>query len=199
LRGNQVLPDGTVIAAGAADSFGQTFGLDFPQYGGGFNLNVPIRNRSAQADHLRAELESDQTEVSLRQIQNQVELEVRQAIIGLMQGKAQVQAAHEAARLAQQTLDAEQKKLQAGVSVPYQVILRERDYVEAQQQEVESVAGYAKALVEMDRAMGTTLDRNGIQLSDALAGTVSRMPAPPFSVIGFPGPAQSPAGGEGTR
>jgi len=45
----------------------------------------------------------------------------------------------------------------------------------------------------MDRAMGTTLDRNGILLTDALSGTISRMPTPPFSVLGFPAP------GEGTR
>jgi outer membrane protein TolC len=189
---NQTCPGG-IVTAGAADSFSQTFGLDFPEYAGGFSLSIPIRNRSAQADDLRAQLEGNQIEVDLRRAQNQVALEVRQAIVGLVQGKAQVEAAHEAARLAQQTLEAEQKKLAAGVSTPYQVILRERDYVAAQQAEVQTVATYSKALVEMDRAMGTTLDRNGILLTDALSGTISRMPTPPFSVLGFPPP------GEGAR
>jgi outer membrane protein TolC len=189
---NQTCPGG-VVTGGAADSLAQTFGLDFPEYAGGFSLSIPIKNRAAQADDLRAQLEGNQIEVDLRRGQNQAALEVRQAIIGLVQGRAQVEAAHEAARLARQTLDAEQKKLAAGVSTPYQVILRERDFVGAQQEEVQAIATYSKALVEMDRAMGTTLDRNGILLTDALSGTISRMPAPPFSVLGFP-----PAG-EGTR
>ena len=176
---------GGVLSAGAADSLSQTFGLDFPEYAGGFSLTVPLRNRAAQADNLRAQMVNNQIEISLRRTQNQIALEVRQAVIGLVQGKAQVEAAHEATRLAQQTLDAEQKKLQAGVSTPYQVILRERDLVAAQQSEVATVAGYAKALVEMDRSMGTTLDRNGILTTDALNGTVSKMPTPPFSVRGF--------------
>jgi len=106
-------------------------------------------------------------------------------IIGLLQGKAQVEAAHQAVRLAQQTLDAEQKKLQAGVSTPYQTVLRQRDLITAETAEVQAVTNYARALVEMDRAMGTTMNRNGIEIGDAFSGTISRMPTPPFSVRGF--------------
>ena len=127
----------------------------------------------------------DQLQISLNKTQNQIALEVRQAVIGLMQGKAQVAAAHEATTLAQQTLDAEQKKLAAGVSTPYNVILRQRDLVTAQQAEVATLDSYAKALVEMDRSMGTSLDRNGIAIRDAQSGIVSKMPTPPFSVRGF--------------
>ena len=36
--------------------------------------------------------------------------------------------------------------------------------------------------VEMERAMGTTLERNGIQLNDALTGTVTSMPVPAFGL-----------------
>jgi len=186
MYGGSGLQGETALAAtGAGDSLRQSFAGDFPEYAGGISLSFPIRNRSAQADNLRAQLESNQMEVSLQRLRNQVTLEVRQAITGLVQGKAQVEAAHEAVRLARETWEAEQKKLAAGVSTPYQVILRERDYRAAQQAEVQTVANYAKALVEIDRAMGTTLDRNGIQFQDAVSGTVSRMPAPPISVRGF--------------
>ena len=176
---------GGVLNSGVADSLSQTFGLDFPEYAGGFSLTVPLRNSSAQAENLRAQMLDNQMQISLKRTENQIALEVRQAVIGLVQGKAQVEAAHEAARLARQTLDAEQKKLQAGVSTPYEVILRERDLVDAQQSEVATISGYAKALVEMDRSMGTTLDSNGILMTDALNGAVTRMPTPPFSVRGF--------------
>lgn len=173
LEGNNALTTG-----GAGRALGEAFSYDFPEYAGGLSLSLSLRNRAAQADNLRAQLEHSQQQVSLLRAQNQVSLEVRQAIIGLLQGKAQVEAAREAARLARQTLDAEQKKLEAGVSTPYQLILRERDYVAAQQAEVQTVATYSKALVEMDRAMGATLSRNGVELQDALSGTVSRTPAP---------------------
>ena len=180
LEGNTLTGTG-----GAGGSFGQAFGGDFPEYAGGVSLSLPLRNRAAQADNLRAQLEGNQLEVGLQRSRNQVALEVRQAIIGLLQGKAQVEAAHQAVRLAQQTLEAEQKKLQAGVSTPYQTVLRQRDLITAETAEVQAVANYSKALVEMDRAMGTTMNRNGIEIGDAFSGTLSRMPTPPFSVRGF--------------
>jgi outer membrane protein len=180
-----VCNNATGLITGASNSLGQTFGGDFPEYAGGLTLNLPIRNRSAQADSLRAQMENDQLAVGLQRTSNQVALEVRQAMIGLEQGKAQVEAAHQATRLARETLDAEQKKLAAGVSTSYNVILRERDLTTAQYAEVQAVDAYSKALVEMDRSTGTTLDRNGINLVDAAAGSVTKMPTPPFNVRGF--------------
>ncbi|MBI4459330.1 MAG: TolC family protein [Acidobacteria bacterium] len=180
-------------AGGAAESFRNTFAGDFPEYAGGLSLNLPLRNRAAQADNLRAQLEGDQLEVGLQRARNQVALEVRQAATGLVQGKAQVEAAHQAVRLAQETLNAEQKKLEAGISAPYQAVLRQRDLQAAQRAEVQAVVNYAKALVEMDRATGTTLNRNGIELLDAWSGTVSRLPNPPFNIRGFE------TGAEGSR
>ncbi|MBI4463804.1 MAG: TolC family protein, partial [Acidobacteria bacterium] len=180
LQGNTL-----TATAGAGDSLQQSFGGDFPEYAGGISLSLPIRNRSAQADNLRAQLEGNQLEIGLQKTRNQIALEVRQATTGLLQGKAQVEAAHQATRLAQQTLDAEQKKLAAGISTPYQVVLRERDLETAQRAEVQAVVNYAKALVEMDRSMGTTLNRNGIEMLDAWSGSVSRLPTPPFNVQGF--------------
>ncbi|MBI3894369.1 MAG: TolC family protein [Acidobacteria bacterium] len=180
LEGNTLATTG-----GARDSLRQTFGGDFPEYAGGISLSLPIRNRAAQADNLRAQLESSQSEIGLQKTRNQIALEVRQATTGLIQGKAQVEAAHQASRLAQQTFDAEQKKLAAGISTPYQVVLRQRDMETAQRAEVQAVVNYAKALVEMDRSMGTTLNRNGIEMLDAWSGTISRLPTPPFNVRGF--------------
>jgi outer membrane protein TolC len=180
LKGNTLTETG-----GVGGSLGQAFGADFPEYAGGFSLSLPLRNRAAQADNLRAQLEGNQLEVGLQRSRNQIALEVQQAMIGLLQGKAQVEAAHQAVQLARQTLEAEQKKLQAGVSTPYQTVLRQRDLIAAETAEVQAVANYSKALVEMDRAMGTTMNRNGIELSDAFNGTLTRMPTPPFSVRGF--------------
>jgi outer membrane protein TolC len=107
-------------------------------------------------------------------------MEVRKAIIGLLQGKAQVEAAHKAVTLAREIWEGEKNKLEAGASTSYQVILRERDYTSAQQAEVAAMITYTKSLVEMDRVRGITLDRNGIEYADALSGKISKTPTPPF-------------------
>jgi outer membrane protein TolC len=172
--------NGKLVTGGAGDSLNQDLVASYPEYASGLSISLQIRNRSAQADNLRARLEEKQFEVSLQQLRQQIGLEVRQAVIGLIQGKAQVEAAHEAVNLADQTLDAERKKLLLGISTSYNVVLRERDAIAARQADIAAVATYARALVEMDRATGSTLDRNGIEVSDALNGEVTRRPTPPF-------------------
>ena len=136
----------------------------------GFSLTLPIKNRAAQADNIRAQFEMQQAQISLQSLQNQAELTIRQAMIGLVQGKAQIEAAHEAVVLAQQSLDAEQKKLAVGASTFYNVILRQRDVTTAQYAEIQAADAYAKALVAMDQARGTMLERNGMTFNDALRG-----------------------------
>ena len=165
---------------GMLDAFRQSFAGEYPEYAGGFSMSIPLRNRTAQADSLRSQLERNQLQISRQRLSNTIALEVRKAIIGLIQGKAQVEAAHKAAELAREMWEGEKTKLDAGASTSYQVILRERDAIGARQAEVAAMVTYAKSMVELDRARGATLDRNGIGYADALSGTVSKTPRPPF-------------------
>ena len=157
-------------AGGLGVSLNQLGGFDFPEYAVGFSLSIPLLNRSAQADDLRARLEQRQAETTLQRTRNQIFLEVRNAVIGLMQTKAQVEAAQVAVERSRQTLDAEEKKLQAGVSTPYNVIRTQRDLFSAELAEVQARVAYGKALVELDRATGQTLDRHQIDLDRVLQG-----------------------------
>ena len=176
LQGNALL--GSATSAGSFGSVDQALGAAFPEYGSGVSYFMYLGNRSAQADGLRSQLEVNQTQVNLQRSRQQINLEVRQAITGLLQGHSQVEAAHEAADLARQVLEAERKKLDAGISTPYDVVLRDRDFVTARQAEITAMSGYAKALVEMQRASGLLLERNNIELEDAHVGVVTHMPAP---------------------
>lgn len=184
LQGNTAL-----ATSGAIDSLGQTFGAVYPETAAGLSFSASIRNRSAQADSARAQLERNQLLTQQQNTSNQIRMQVQQARIGLTQGKSQVEAAQEAVRLANVTLDGERKKLEVGISTSYNVVLRQRDLVTAQYAEVQALGAYAKALVAIDQATGTTLDRNGIQLNDALSGTVTDRPTPPFH-FGGPVPPQ---------
>jgi outer membrane protein TolC len=176
--------DTATTQSGIWDSFSQSFNGTYPEYAGGASMTLPLRNRVAQADSLRTQLETNQIKIGLQRSRSQIELEVRKGIIGLIQGKAQVEAAHQAVRLARAIYEGEQSKLDAGASTSYQVILRERDLISAQQAEVSAMVGYSKARVEMDRSTGQIFENNGIVYSDALSGTISKMPVSPFSTGG---------------
>ncbi len=92
-----------VSKTGLSDSLSQVFHNRFPNYTVGLNVTLPLRNRSAQADSVHAQLTQRQLEAQMQQIKNSAVLDVRNTSIALEQGRAQVQAASKARELQQQT------------------------------------------------------------------------------------------------
>ncbi len=117
-------------------------------------------------------MEMRQAEDTLVRTKSQVEVDVQNGMIAVTQGKGQVSAAREALRLAAEKYDAEQKKLEVGLSTPYNVILAQRDVFTARVAEVQARDTYAKARVTLDQAMGSTLEAGHVDLDDAIRGFV---------------------------
>jgi outer membrane protein len=178
LGGSVVTVPSSLFLGGFGTALSQIFDRKFPSYSVGVNLNVPIRNRAAQADMISAQLQYRQQEIRLRQAENAVRVEVKNAVIGLQQARARLDAATKARILQEQTVDAEQKKYALGASTIYNVILTERDLTSARSTEVTAMNNYIKARVELDRATGQTLSRHNISLDEAYEGRVSKPPDP---------------------
>jgi len=159
---------------GLGDALDQIFSGQFPTYSVQLSLNIPIRNRPAQADNARAQLEERQVQARLRQLENNIVVEVRNAQIALEQNIARVDSARSARILQEQTLDAEQKKYQLGASTIFFVIQAQRDLAAAQSVEVRALVDLAKSKVEYERALGRTLEVNRISVADAKAGAVAK-------------------------
>jgi outer membrane protein len=164
----------TVTSSGLGSALSNMINNNFPTYAAGVTFAIPLRNRSAQADNARALLDERQQQTQYRQTQNTIVLNVRNTIIALQQDRAQVAAAQKARNLAQQTLDAEQKKYQLGSSTSYNVVLRSRDLTAAQGTELRAKVNLEEALVNFNQAMGRTLEVNRITMADALRGKVYR-------------------------
>jgi outer membrane protein TolC len=109
--------------------------------------------------------------------EKQVRVDVQNAIIGLQQSRGTYQAAVKQRILEEQTLDAEQKKLDLGASTIFNVILVQRDLAAAQSAEVAALGNYTKARVQMDFATAQTLVNNNISVAEAFQGQVARAPS----------------------
>jgi len=165
------------FVGGSGNLLGQIFGRNFPDYAVGLNLNISIRNRTAQADYILDQLTIRQSELALKKQENQIRVDVQNALIGVQQARVGYKAAVKSRILEEQTLDAEQKKLALGTSTVYNVILIQRDLSNAEAAEVTAADTYAKAVVQMDVATGQTLDKYGVQIAEAYKGQVSRAPS----------------------
>jgi outer membrane protein len=147
--------------------------------GVGLSLNIPLRNRAAQATQIRSELEYQQAQMRLQQIENQISIEVRNAQFGVEQNRASVASAQAAVDYARQSLDAEQKKYQFGTSTTTLVLQTQSALATAESTLMSAMAAYEKSRIELDRAIGITLDQAGISIDDAAKGQVTRMPNVP--------------------
>jgi len=179
-QGNPATCGTTVLPpSGFWDAFTNNFSYTAPDYAVGLNVNIPIRNRAAQADQVRSELEYRQAQVRLQQLQNQIAIQVRNAQFAVQQNRARVDAAISARQLASESLDAEQKKYALGASTNTLVLQAQRDLAQAEANVVIGMSVYEKSKVELDRVMGLTLTHNGIEIADAENGKVTRMPNVP--------------------
>jgi outer membrane protein TolC len=121
-------------------------------------------------------LEYRQAQLHLQQLQNQIGIEVRNAQFALTQNRSRVNSARKARDLAQQTFDIEQKKKALGASTSNLVLQADRDLAQAESNFVAAMSTYEKSRVELDRATGLTLARTGIEIEDAVHGTVQQTP-----------------------
>src|SRR5712671_108221 len=164
----------TITQQGFTTAQSQVFQNKFPDYLIGVNVQIPIRNRSAQATNQRSILQLRQIEAQMQQLKNLAVVDVRNTFIALQQGRVQVETASEQRKLQQQTFDAEQKKYQLGASTVYQVILTQRDLVSAQGAELRALANLLEAKAAYERAVGRTLEVNRVSIADAKHGEVDK-------------------------
>ena len=157
----------------------QLFGRSFPTYSIGLSLNIPLRNRAAQANVATASLNLRQNQLLVQRQTNQIRVDVNNALIALNQARAQYQAAVKGRILQEQTLDADQKKLALGATTVYQVIQDQRDLTTAAAAEVTAQATYAGARVQLDVSTGSTLANNNVIFDEAKSGRVSRVSSAP--------------------
>ncbi len=174
--------DTPVATKGYGSTLSDLFTGTAPDRGAGVQLSIPIRNRAAQADQIRSQLEYRQAEMRLNQLENQVRIEVRNALFTVQQDRARVDAAKAGVELAKQSLDAETKKYALGASTNTLVLQTQRDLTQSATSLVAAMAAYEKARVELDRVTGKTLETVGIELADAIRGQVAKMPSVPGTI-----------------
>ena len=166
------------LVGGYGTALSQAFRGKYPDYGVALQLDVPLRNRTARADLARDQLQLRQSEVRLRELQNQVRVQVEAALIALRQARSSYQAAVQTRLLQQKALDDMRQQFEVGVARSYDVILNQRDLAQARSNEVVTQSDYIKARTALDRATGMTLENNNVILDDAFRGQVSRPPSP---------------------
>jgi outer membrane protein len=169
----------TFPTVGYGETLSNLVNSSSPDKGAGFNLTVPLRNRQAQSVQERSLMEYRQAELRLEQLYTQIRMQVVNAMFGLTNDRAQVNAAVAARDYAQQSLDAEEKKLHLGASTTANVLQQQRNLATAENNLIAAHATYAKDRAGLYETLASTLQHYGINLPEAATGAVTTAPVVP--------------------
>lgn len=165
--------------SGYGSVLNSTFNNTNQNYAVGVNINIPLRNRVAQADQARSQMELRQSEMRLQQLYTQIRMNVINGQFALTNDRAQVNASQASRDYAAQSLDAEQKKYHLGASTTALVLQQQRNLALAENTLISAQAVYAKDRAALRQLLASTLDDYGITITDAATGSVSKAPAIP--------------------
>jgi outer membrane protein TolC len=154
------------IPSGPNLAFKDAFKFRYKNWFVGLTLDLPLEGVVSRARVAQARIESDQAALRHRDLEAQALLEVEIAVRAVETDYLRVQAYRLARELAEEKLEAEEKKLEAGLSTNYTVLQQQRDLALARTNETRARVDYNLSLARLERAMGTSLDSRGVRLSN---------------------------------
>ncbi|MDQ2840006.1 MAG: TolC family protein, partial [Acidobacteriota bacterium] len=175
----QPYPPGHFPSTGYSDVFQNTFNNNAPDKGVGVNINITLRNRTAQADQARSQMEYRQSQMRLQQLYTQIRIQVTNQQYALTNDRAQVQAAQAGRDFAAQSLEAEQKKYKLGASTTALVLQQGRSLAISENTLISATAAYARDRSQLRQLLADTLNLYGISIESAAAGVIETAPAIP--------------------
>ncbi len=167
------------VRGGYGTSLKNLLSQDNPTVSFGVTISLPLKNRTAKAQLAHSAAEERRLDVVKTKTEQTIEAEVRNAMQALQSIQSRITAAAASRTAAEQQYTSEKRKFQAGMSTLFLVLQRQTDLVSARGRELQTQTDLNKAIAELQRAMGNTLqyrnvsvitDGHKLQQQDSIAG-----------------------------
>ena len=163
VAGPQTVVDGVPIIDPAlvgsiGTAYKSLFTEGFRSWYAGFNLQIPLRNRSLEGQLGQLQVQRRQLQMNTKSAEQKIVVQIRNAFDELQTNKQRVETAKVARELAQAQLDGETKRFQAGMSQNFLVLQRQRDLSAAQGTELLALIAYKKSVIALQQAMYTLIE-----------------------------------------
>ncbi|HEU4507943.1 MAG TPA: TolC family protein [Pyrinomonadaceae bacterium] len=131
----------------------------------GVQVSLPLRNRTAEAQLGRSLVEGERIGTQREQLEQTIQVEVRNALQGMRSAEARLRAAVATREANEQQFASEQRKLDAGQSTVFLVLERQTALTEARALELRAQTDLNKSIADLQRATGNALSVNSIVVS----------------------------------
>src|SRR6266481_1229240 len=163
---NTANPPQLIGKTGLGDSLSQTLRFTYPAYGAALSLNLPVRNHSAEANLADADASRRRDQYRERQTNQNITLEVTNAVHALEQAKLSMEASKVALDLAQKSLRADERKYELGAETVFFVLDSQIVLAQAELNLIQAQINFQVAVAQVDHATGDLLDHHHVQILD---------------------------------
>ncbi len=137
---------------------------DYYNYVIGIKIEIPLENRLAKSQYSRAKVQAAQAITSLKNRENIIINEVRDAVRQVMTTQKVIEAANAALKMSTEKLKAEEKKYKVGMSTTHDVLEFQEELAKAESSLASAQSQYGKAVANLSRARGTLIEDKGLEV-----------------------------------
>lgn len=164
--GSDRLPDAANPAFGGYQtSWRQVFGFDFPTWSLALSMQVPLGNRSADAQLAQAKIAAERLRKQMTRTEQSVIVEVRGSLEVISMQKQSLDAAHLTTQLSEEQLEAQNARYEAGFSSDFELLRYQRDFVDAKVRELRALIDLQLAVLSLEKATDTLVEAHGVTLA----------------------------------
>ncbi len=195
IAGLEPLPNTTAVSTvpenlvgGLPKSLSNLVQQDYPTYRVGVRVEIPFRNRTAEANYGRSLAEGRRIQNQRAQQEQLIEADVRNAVQALRSAESRLTSAAATRRSAELQYESEQRQFRAGTTTIFLVLQRQNELLAARGRELQAQTDLNKAIAEFQRATGNTLEANNVAVrTDSPARELELRPAQssPADLMGF--------------
>jgi outer membrane protein TolC len=136
----------------------------FTNWFAGLNIQIPLRNRSLDAQMAQLQIQRQQLDLNRTNTEQRIMVQVRNAIEDLDTNKQRVETAKAALQLSQEQLDGETMRFTSGMSQNFLVLQRQQDLATAKNVELQALIAYKKSVIILQQAIYTLLESNEFEI-----------------------------------
>lgn len=152
------------LALLTGNAYSGVFNNRYPTYRVGITVNLPLfGDKTAGAQYGRSLVEGEKIETQRAQLEQNIQVDVRNSIQAVRTAEAKLRAAAIARENSAKQYDSEQRKLDAGQSDIYKVLERQTALTSARSAELRAQTELNKAIADLQRATGNSLKANNVE------------------------------------
>ncbi len=163
---------GTVGLQGTGDDYSQSnddlFDLETNNFGITVDFEYFLGQSAAQGSFDASYFAKRQLQISRKDLENKILVEVRQAVRSILTNEKRIEATKKARILGEEQFQAELNRKKRQVSTTFQVLNMQEDLAEAQANEIKAMIDYQLSLINLKRVTGTLLKEMGVKLEEML-------------------------------